>query len=34
MEYDEPRSGDFSPLRHLEGKDKLVVLGLITTKKP
>ena len=34
MEYDEPRSGDFTPLRHLEGDDKLVVLGLITTKKP
>lgn len=34
MEYDEPRSGDFSPLRHFEGEDKLVVLGLVTTKKP
>ena len=34
MEYDTPRAGDFSPLRHLRGKDKLVVLGLVTSKKP
>ena len=34
LEYDAPRSGDFTPLRHLKGKDKLVVLGLITSKKP
>lgn len=33
MEYDEPRSGDFTPLRFLVGEDKLVVLGLITSKK-
>ena len=34
MEYDAPRAGDFTPLRHLERDDKLVVLGLITTKHP
>jgi 5-methyltetrahydropteroyltriglutamate--homocysteine methyltransferase len=34
LEYDDERSGDFQPLRHLRGKDKLVVLGLITTKTP
>ena len=34
MEYDEPRAGDFSPLRYLEGADKRVVLGLVTSKKP
>ena len=33
MEYDAPRAGDFTPLRHLERDDKLVVLGLVTTKK-
>jgi 5-methyltetrahydropteroyltriglutamate--homocysteine methyltransferase len=31
LEYDDQRSGDFSPLRFLP-KGKLVVLGLITTK--
>jgi 5-methyltetrahydropteroyltriglutamate--homocysteine methyltransferase len=34
LEYDDERSGDFSPLRHLRGKNKIVVLGLVTTKKP
>lgn len=34
MEYDTPRAGDFSPLRHLRGKNKIVVLGLVTSKKP
>jgi len=31
MEYDDERSGDFRPLRHL-AKGKFVVLGLVTTK--
>ena len=31
MEYDDDRSGDFRPLRYLS-KDKIVVLGLVTTK--
>ena len=31
LEYDDDRSGDFRPLRFL-GKDKIVVLGLVTTK--
>jgi 5-methyltetrahydropteroyltriglutamate--homocysteine methyltransferase len=31
MEYDDDRSGDFRPLRHLK-KGKTVVLGLVTTK--
>jgi 5-methyltetrahydropteroyltriglutamate--homocysteine methyltransferase len=31
MEYDDPRSGGFEPLRMLP-KDKLVVLGIVTTK--
>jgi len=31
MEYDDARSGDFRPLRFLP-KDKIVVLGLVTTK--
>ena len=31
MEYDDDRSGDFKPLRHLP-KGKTVVLGLVTTK--
>lgn len=31
LEYDDPRSGDFSPLRHVP-KGKTVVLGLVTTK--
>ncbi len=32
LEYDTPRAGDFSPLRHV-GRDAEVVLGLLTTKK-
>ena len=31
LEYDDDRSGDFRPLRFLP-KDKIVVLGLVTTK--
>jgi 5-methyltetrahydropteroyltriglutamate--homocysteine methyltransferase len=31
LEYDDARSGDFRPLRHLP-KDKIVVLGLVSTK--
>ncbi|MCW3837549.1 5-methyltetrahydropteroyltriglutamate--homocysteine S-methyltransferase [Sphingomonas canadensis] len=31
LEYDDPRSGDFAPLRFLP-KGKIVVLGLVTTK--
>lgn len=33
LEYDDERSGDFSPLRHLP-EDRTVVLGLVTTKRP
>lgn len=33
LEYDDERSGDFTPLRHVPG-DRTVVLGLVTTKKP
>ncbi len=33
LEYDDERSGDFSPLRHVP-EDRFVVLGLVTTKKP
>lgn len=33
LEYDDERSGDFAPLRHVP-KDKIVVLGLITSKRP
>jgi 5-methyltetrahydropteroyltriglutamate--homocysteine methyltransferase len=33
MEYDSPRAGDFQPLR-LAPKDKVIVLGLVTTKTP
>jgi 5-methyltetrahydropteroyltriglutamate--homocysteine methyltransferase len=33
MEYDSPRAGDFQPLRFAP-KDKVVVLGLVTTKTP
>jgi len=33
LEYDDERSGDFAPLRHVP-KDKVVVLGLISTKVP
>jgi methionine synthase II (cobalamin-independent) len=32
LEYNDERSGDFSPLRHLP-KGKKVVLGLVTTKR-
>lgn len=32
LEYDDERSGDFSPLRFVP-KDKIVVLGLITSKR-
>ncbi len=32
LEYDTPRAGSFAPLKYL-GKDKVAVLGLITTKK-
>jgi 5-methyltetrahydropteroyltriglutamate--homocysteine methyltransferase len=31
LEYDDPRSGDFAPLRHVP-KGKVVVLGLVSTK--
>lgn len=33
LEFDSDRAGDFSPLRHVPN-DKIVVLGLITTKSP
>lgn len=33
LEFDSDRAGDFSPLRHVP-KDKIVVLGLISTKTP
>lgn len=33
LEYDDERSGDFAPLRFMPD-DKLVVLGLVTTKVP
>ena len=33
LEYDDERSGDFAPLRHVP-EDRVVVLGLVTTKKP
>lgn len=33
MEYDDERSGSFAALREVP-EDKIVVLGLITTKKP
>ncbi|MBV8954600.1 MAG: 5-methyltetrahydropteroyltriglutamate--homocysteine methyltransferase, partial [Solirubrobacterales bacterium] len=32
LEYDDARSGSFAPLRFVP-KDKLVVLGLVTTKR-
>jgi 5-methyltetrahydropteroyltriglutamate--homocysteine methyltransferase len=32
LEYDDPRSGSFEPLRFVP-KGKLVVLGLVTTKR-
>src|SRR5438445_10536879 len=33
LEYDDARSGGFSPLRHVP-EDRTVVLGLVTTKEP
>jgi 5-methyltetrahydropteroyltriglutamate--homocysteine methyltransferase len=33
LEYDDERSGGFAPLRFVP-QDKLVVLGLVTTKRP
>ena len=33
LEYDDERSGGFEPLQHVP-KDRVVVLGLITSKKP
>jgi 5-methyltetrahydropteroyltriglutamate--homocysteine methyltransferase len=33
LEYDDARSGTFAPLRHVP-EDRVVVLGLVTTKKP
>src|SRR3989442_7767327 len=33
LEYDDERSGDFEPLRQVP-KDRVVVLGLVTTKRP
>src|SRR5437588_2686354 len=33
LEYDDARSGGFSPLRHVP-EDRVAVLGLVTTKKP
>ena len=33
LEYDDERSGDFGPLSHVP-EDKIVVLGLVTTKTP
>ena len=33
LEYDDDRSGDFEPLRYVPD-DRVVVLGLVTTKKP
>jgi methionine synthase II (cobalamin-independent) len=32
LEYDTPRAGDFSPLRHV-GPETTIVLGLLTTKR-
>jgi 5-methyltetrahydropteroyltriglutamate--homocysteine methyltransferase len=33
LEYDDDRSGSFAPLRHVPD-DKMVVLGLVSTKRP
>jgi 5-methyltetrahydropteroyltriglutamate--homocysteine methyltransferase len=33
LEFDDARSGDFEPLRHVP-EDRMVVLGLVTTKTP
>lgn len=32
LEYDDERSGDFEPLKHMKRKDVEVVLGLVTSK--
>jgi 5-methyltetrahydropteroyltriglutamate--homocysteine methyltransferase len=34
MEWDDERSGGFEPLRYLPKGNKVVVLGLVTTKRP
>ena len=34
LEYDDQRSGDFEPLKSFKRDDKIVVLGLITSKLP
>ena len=34
LEYDDQRSGDFEPLKSFKRDDKIVVLGLITSKFP
>jgi len=34
LEYDDARSGGFEPLRFMPKNDRMVVLGLVTTKKP
>src|SRR5204862_649883 len=34
LEYDDPRSGGFEPLRFVPRGPKRVVLGLVTTKRP
>lgn len=34
LEYDNDRSGDFSPLRHWHHKNSQIVLGLVTSKFP
>ena len=33
LEYDDPRSGGFEPLKHVP-EDRTVVLGLVTSKNP
>ncbi|MEE9185609.1 MAG: vitamin-B12 independent methionine synthase [Candidatus Binatia bacterium] len=33
LEYDDPRSGSFEPLKEVPG-DKIAVLGLVSTKGP
>lgn len=34
LEYDDERSGDFEPLKHINRRDVEIVLGLITSKFP
>ena len=34
LEYDSERAGDFRPLRHVPKGNKMVVLGLVTSKEP